>query len=105
RSTRVRTVDKSNVTVPNKQMVDSILDNVSLRSQIRGEINLFVNLQTPPAKINQQIDDVKKYIAGVPDIQAHNILFNDIRASAFIVFIEFFTPNMEWNKFTALKQQ
>src|SRR5215204_7142373 len=35
RSTRVRTNEKSYVTVPNKQMVDSILDNVSLRSQIR----------------------------------------------------------------------
>jgi MscS family membrane protein len=105
RSTRVRTIDKSYVTVPNKQMVDSILDNVSLRSQIRGEINLFVNLQTPPAKINQLIDDIKKYLAGIQDVQANNILFNDIRASAFIVFIEFFTPNMEWNKFTALKQQ
>jgi MscS family membrane protein len=105
RSTRVRTIDKSYVTVPNKQMVDSILDNVSLRSQIRGEINLFINLQTPPAKINRLIDDIKKYMAGIPDVQANNILFNDIRASAFIVFIEFFTPNMEWNKFTALKQQ
>ncbi|HZH96417.1 MAG TPA: mechanosensitive ion channel domain-containing protein, partial [Flavisolibacter sp.] len=32
RSTRIRTGDKSYVTVPNKQMVDSILDNISLRS-------------------------------------------------------------------------
>src|SRR6478609_10892106 len=29
RSTRLRTGDKSYVTVPNKQMVDSILDNIS----------------------------------------------------------------------------
>jgi MscS family membrane protein len=59
RSTRVRTAEKSYVTVPNKQMVDSILDNVSLRSQIRGEINLFIDLHTPPQKIDQLLTEVK----------------------------------------------
>ena len=105
RSTRVRTVDKSYVTVPNKQMVDSILDNVSLRSQIRGEINLFINLKTPPEKIDQLLSEIKKYLASVERIQGYTVLFNDIRVQAFIVFIEFFTPNMAWNEFTAIKQQ
>ena len=104
RSTRVRTTDKSYVTVPNKQMVDSILDNVSLRSQIRGEINLFINLQTPPQKIQQLITAIKAHIAGIEEIQSNNVLFNDIRLQAFLVFIEYFTPNMEWNKFTAIRQ-
>jgi MscS family membrane protein len=104
RSTRVRTADKSYVTVPNKQMVDNILDNVSLRSQIRGEINLFINLQTPPAKIQQLLDAVGKYLSGVKEVQSHNVLFNDIRVQAYIVFIEFFTPNISWNEFTGIKQ-
>src|SRR5215204_3658567 len=105
RSTRVRTVDKSYVTVPNKQMVDSILDNVSLRSQIRGEINLFINLQTPPQKIDQLIAEIKNHLITIKEVQGYNVLFNDIRVQAFIVFIEFFTPPIEWNRFTAIKQQ
>lgn len=104
RSTRVRTIDKSYVTVPNKQMVDSILDNITLRSQIRGEINLFINLQTPPAKIQQLLEEIRKYLSGVKEVQSSNVLFNDIRVQAFIVFVEFFTPNMNWNEFTAIKQ-
>jgi MscS family membrane protein len=104
RSTRVRTIDKSYVTVPNKQMVDSILDNISLRSQIRGEVNLFINLQTSPQKIQQLLDEIKKYLSGVKEIQAQNVLLNDIRVQAFIVFIEFFTPPMDWNQFTGIKQ-
>lgn len=105
RSTRVRTVDKSYVTVPNKQMVDSILDNVSLRSQIRGELNLFINLQTTPEKIRQLTDEIKKYLSGVKEVSSYNVLFNDIRVQAFIVFIEFFTPPMEWTQFLSLRQQ
>lgn len=105
RSTRVRTVDKSYVTIPNKQMVDSILDNVTLRSQIRGEINLFIDLQTPPARLQQLLEEIRKYLSGVREIQSSNVLFNDIKVQAFIVFVEFFTPNIAWNDFTSIKQQ
>jgi MscS family membrane protein len=105
RSTRVRTIDKSYVTVPNKQMVDSILDNVTLRSQIRGEINLFINLQTPPAKIQELLDEIRKHLSEKKEIQSYNVLFNEIRVQAFIVFVEFFTPNIPWNEFTSIKQK
>lgn len=105
RSTRVRTTDKSFVTVPNKQMVDSILDNVSLRSQIRGEINLFVNQQTPHQKMKQLLEEIKKYLSSVKEIQSHHVFFNDIRGQAFVVFIEFFTPNMDMNIFNSIRDQ
>ena len=105
RSTRVRTTDKSFVTVPNKQMVDSILDNVSLRSQIRGEINLFINQQTSHDKMKQLLDAIKNYLSNIADIQTHNVFFNDYRGQAFIVFIEFFTPNMNMSLFNSIKDQ
>jgi MscS family membrane protein len=105
RSTRVRTTDKSYVTVPNKQMVDSILDNVSLRSQIRGEINLFVNQQTPHEKMKQLLAEIKKYLASVKQVQSYHVFFNDFRGQAFVVFIEFFTPNIDVNAFNSIKDQ
>lgn len=105
RSTRVRTADKSYVTVPNKQMVDSILDNISRRSQIRGEINLNIHLQTPTAKINELITEIKNFLSAIPEIQTQTVLFNDIRMQAYVVFIEFFTPPIEWARFTDIRQQ
>lgn len=105
RSTRVRTTDKSYVTVPNKQMVDSILDNVSRRSQIRGEINLNIHLQTPTPKVQELVTEIRQYLSTIPEIQMHNVLFNDIRMQAYIIFIEFFTPPIEWNLFTDIRQR
>ncbi len=105
RSTRVRTNDKSYVTVPNKQMVDSILDNISLRSQIRGEINLFIDLHTPQQKIDALLTEVRAYLATIKEIQSFNVLFNDIRVQGFLVFVEFFTPPIPWNQFTGIRQQ
>lgn len=105
RSTRVRTADKSYVTVPNKQMVDSILDNVTMRSQMRGEINLNIQLSTPAGKLNELIGEIKSFLSTVPEIQTQTVLFNDIKAQAYLVFVEFFTPPMEAAKFAAIKQQ
>ncbi len=105
RSTRLRTVDKSYVTVPNKQMVDTILDNVSLRSQIKGEIFLNINLETSPGKIEELITSIKGYLAKVEQLQAYNVLFTDIRVQAFIVMIEIYTPPIDGAQFNAIKQQ
>lgn len=105
RSTRVRTTDKSYVTVPNKQMVDSILDNVSLRSQIRGEINLFINQQTTPDKMKQLLDEITKYLSAIKEVQTSNVFFNEFRGQAFIVLVEFFTPNINMNQFNSIKHQ
>jgi MscS family membrane protein len=104
RSTRIRTLDKSYVTVPNKQMVDSILDNISLRSQLRGELTLHINLETSPGKIESLIREIKTYLAKPGEISTFNVIFNDIRMQAFIVTIEFFTMPIETAKFTVIRQ-
>jgi MscS family membrane protein len=104
RSTRVRTTDKSYVTVPNKQMVDSILDNVSRRSQIRGELVLNIHFQTAPAKLRVLLEDIKKFLSKVEEVDNYSVLFNDIKLPAYIIFIEFFTIPVEWNRFTAIKE-
>lgn len=105
RSTRIRTGDKSYVTVPNKQMVDSILDNISLRSQIRGELNLHINLKTAHGKIELLIAEIKGFLGKIDEVQTANVLFTDIRLQSFVVFIEFFTMPIEWSRFTAIKQE
>ncbi len=46
RSTRIRSDQKTYVSVPNKQMVDSVLDNLSLRTQRKGELKLEIGLTT-----------------------------------------------------------
>jgi MscS family membrane protein len=104
RSTRVRTADKSYVTVPNKQMVDSILDNVSRRSQIRGELVLNIQYLTSPAQIKLLLGEVKNFISKIEEIQSSSVLFNDIKLPAYIISIEYFTVPIEWKRFTEIKE-
>lgn len=59
RSTRIRTDQKTYITVPNKQMVDTILDNLSLRTQRRGEIKLDLETGISTEKLTATLNDIK----------------------------------------------
>ncbi|GAA4320605.1 mechanosensitive ion channel family protein [Flaviaesturariibacter amylovorans] len=105
RSTRIRTTDKSYVTVPNKQMVDSILDNVSRRSQIRGTLDLHLHVQSTPAQLEALLTATKGFLTDTKDIHTHSIALSDIRTNAYLIAIEYFTAPIEWPRFMSIKQE
>jgi MscS family membrane protein len=105
RSTRIRTADKSYVTVPNKQMVDSILDNVSLRTQLRGALELGLHVHTPPARAEQLLQDIRSFLKEQSDVQSFTVALSDIRPNTIVATVEYFTRAMEAAHFVALKQE
>jgi MscS family membrane protein len=62
RSTRIRTIDKTLITVLNKQMVDSIVDNLSMRTKRRAEISLELSTKTTLSLTQTFIDLLKKLL-------------------------------------------
>jgi MscS family membrane protein len=74
RSTRIRTDQKTYVSVPNKQMVDNILDNLSLRTQRKAEIRLEVGLNSSVETLNQFIERIKIKL-NHPQIEESSVFF------------------------------
>ncbi|RYY41130.1 MAG: mechanosensitive ion channel [Chitinophagaceae bacterium] len=105
RSTRIRTADKSYVTVPNKQMVDSILDNVSLRTQLRGHLELGLHVRTTPAQAEQLLQDVRAFLKEKKPVQSFTVALSDIRPNTIVTTIEYFTAAIENAQFVGLKQE
>ena len=105
RSTRVRTNEKSYVTVPNKQMVDSILDNISLRSQQRNELLLQLSLDTPSVKLETLMSEIKGFLATIKELQLYNVYFVDINVQAYAIMVEFFLPAAYLSKFNSIREQ
>ncbi len=104
RSTRIRTDQKTFITVPNKQMVDSILDNHSMRTQRKGELRLEVGLSTPSATLEQLINGIRK-ITSRQEIENSNVLLLDISPTAFIILTEYFTAPVSQAEFNKVKEQ
>jgi len=104
RSTRIRTDQKTYITVPNKQMVDSILDNLSLRTQRKGELRLEAGLSTPSEILDQLIAGIRK-ITDRKEIESATVLLNDITSSAFVILIDYFTGPITMAEFNTIKEQ
>lgn len=104
RSTRIRTDQTTFVTVPNKQMVDSVLDNLSLRTQRRGDLRLEINLQTSSATIELLIAGLKK-IMDRKEVENVNIIFSEITGNAFIILSDYYTAPVTLQDYNEVKQQ
>ena len=104
RSTRIRSEQKTFVTVPNKQMVDSILDNLSLRTQRKGELKLEIGLTTNSSAIESLIRGIKKIVER-KEIEDSHVLLSDITAQALIINVDYFTAPVTVNEFNAIKQE
>ena len=105
RSTRIRTDEKTYVTVPNKQMVDSIMDNLSLRTQRRVLMPLELHAETPRDTVNQFIQRGRNIFLQKKDkIENFNVFLLNISKNTFVVQVEFFTAPIPQADFNDLRQ-
>lgn len=103
RSTRLRTDQKTYVSVPNKQMVDSIMDNLSLRSQRRADVRLELSLKTSSVKLDHAVGGIKNILSHEA-IENYTCFMSDITANSFVITIEYYTGMIPMTEFNQLKQ-
>ncbi|MBM3914467.1 MAG: mechanosensitive ion channel family protein [Sphingomonadales bacterium] len=104
RSTRIRTEQKTFVTVPNKQMVDSILDNLSLRSQRRADIKLELSAKATPAQLETLLAEIRTLLKD-PAIEQFSVLLSDIRSGAVCVEADYYTAPLPLDDFNRLREK
>ncbi|MEO7445047.1 MAG: mechanosensitive ion channel family protein [Ferruginibacter sp.] len=106
RSTRIRTLDKTLVTVPNKQMVDSAVDNFSMRNQRRAEIKLELSSKTPGDITIRFLEYIKSLLeAKNTQIEKNNVFISAISNTGTTLTIEYFTAPFTIEQFYALRQE
>src|SRR5215210_6805455 len=105
RSTRIRSDQKTYVSVPNKQMVDSILDNISLRTQQRNELLLQISPETSSEKIEELMKELKEFLSKIKELELYNVFFVDINVQAYAIMVEFFLPAAYLSEFNRIKQE
>lgn len=66
RSTKLRTLDGNQITIPNEQVANIDLENVGRRPHIRRRFDITIPYETPVEKINQAVEIVQE-ILSVPE--------------------------------------
>lgn len=106
RSTRIRTLEKSYLTLPNKKMVDAELDNLSLRTFRRARFNIGLLYQTSQEQILAIIKDIQQYIDEHPRTnQDGKVRFVEFGDSSLNIMIEYFVDTMDWLIYLDVKQE
>jgi MscS family membrane protein len=106
RSTLIRTLDKTMVIIPNKKMVDSPLENLSLRNLRRMKFNVGLQYDTPAAvilKISKEIEEyVNKHEATSDDTLATFDSFGD---SSLNLQVLYFIEIVDYSEYMKIRQE
>lgn len=106
RSTRLRTVDKTYVTIPNKKMIDGELDNLTLRTFRRSSFMIGLKFNTPPVKMKAVIDDLKSYLdqhALIQPDEAH-VRFYEFASCSLHIRVEYLVNTIDWVTYLTVRE-
>ena len=106
RSTRIRTQDKTYISVPNKQMVDTIVDNISLRTQRKIELDLQLNVTTTASQLAAYSKYIQNQTNELNNVSHVLVYVSEAGKQYHVLHIEcLVSMNLEFNEFIALKEK
>ena len=106
RSTRIRTAEKSLVTMPNKKMIDTPLENMTVRNYRRIKFNVGLTYNTPIEEIRAIADKITTYINGNPKTNDDAIVtFENFGSSSLDIQVLYYIEMMDYNPYLKVKEE
>jgi MscS family membrane protein len=105
RSTRIRTDNKTYISVPNKQMVDTIVDNISLRTERKIEMDLQLSIATSATSMSAFAQYLRSTIATIATIESSTVFISDSGKQFHTIHVECLVPmEIDLNDFQLLRE-
>ena len=106
RSTRIRTESKTYISVPNKQMVDTIVDNISLRTERKIEMDLQLSVQTTAEGLANYAQFLREKIATYKEIQSATVFVAESGKQYHTLHVECLVAlTLDIDKFQMLREE
>lgn len=106
RTTRIRTVEKTLLTVPNKKMIDTALNNITLSDLKRVRMVIKLAYGTGADKIHAIIDDIKKLVILHKDTADACVAnFNEIDTGSLNILVVYFVKGNDDDKMLRVKEE
>lgn len=107
RSTRVRTLDRTLVTIPNGKLADLRTERFSARDRIRLHANLGLLYGTTAAQMRAVLAGVEEVLRAHEKIWPETVVvrFNAFQDSSLNVEVMAWFLTTDWNEFTAIRQE
>jgi len=106
RSTRIRTQEKTYITVPNKQMVDSIVDNISLRTERYIEMEIQLSVTTSAQALTDFANHMRAFLKSENELSSHLVFVSLSGKQYHALHIECLVKmNMDFDDFQMVKER
>ena len=106
RSTRLRTADKNLVTIPNKKMIDTPLENLSMRDYRRVKFEFGLSATTPGVVVKAITDEITNLINKREDTNGNAVVvFENFSNGAINVLVTYFVLMNDFDDFQRVKQE
>lgn len=106
RSTRIRTVEKTYLTIPNLQMVNNVLDNLSMRSVQRVKFHFVVPFETEPETLKKFLESVRAALTNQPRVVGDfEVRFSDFTLGGYEVLVLYFIDSIDYKSFVEVREK
>lgn len=106
RSTRLRTLEKSYLTIPNRLMIDAELDNLSLRTFRRVKFDVGLVYGTKATTIKSICDRIKTYLDEYQHTNdGSQVRFMEFGSSSLDVMVLYYINTMDWDLYLMYKEE
>ncbi|MCU0421238.1 MAG: mechanosensitive ion channel family protein [Bacteroidia bacterium] len=106
RSTRIRTMEKSLLTVPNKKLIDTALNNITLSEARRVRFTLSLTYGSKSNQLLSIIDDIKNELSAHEKISNDfTVRFTDFDSSSLTILIIYFVMSNEYDLMIKTKEE
>ena len=105
RSTRIRTFDKSLVTLPNKNMIQAELDNLGMRPVRRVKFNVGLTYETSPDQMKVIVSEIQEMINQHEKTnQEGKVRFQEFGSSSLDILVMYFVDSPRWDDLIDVKE-
>ncbi len=106
RSTRIRTVEQTLVTIPNKEVMDSNIDNFSQRPMRRTSMTIGVTYDTTADQMEALLADIRRMLAEHPEVDAETVLvnFSGFGDSSLDIDLKYFLLTVDYKEWLDLRE-
>jgi MscS family membrane protein len=107
RSTRLRTAQRTQIVIPNKTVAAEVITNFTRMPQRRVDAVLGVTYDTPPAKIEPALQDIRALLRADPGVHPAQVVVSlaDFSDASLRVQILYFTSDPDWESHMAVRER
>lgn len=105
RSTILRSTDKTTIVIPNRSMIDGVLENLTRRNYRRVKFNINITYETDFGKIKGIIYDLNSYLTENPYITDSSVTFDSFADYALNIQVLYLVENIEFNNYLKVKEE